>query len=269
VTGIAPGDRVLGLAKFGGYAEEICLPVRAVRRLPPSLDYQEAAALPVNYLTAWFCLFSMGNLQPGDRLLVHGGAGGVGVAAIQLALEHPVEIFSTVGSERKKRFLNELGVKHVINYKRIDFTDYIREQTNQEGVEVILDSVGADNLCRSYEILAPMGRLVSYGLSAAAPDEKKSRFQVFRAWWRTPRFTSLQLIGKNVGVFGFHLALLGTKEGLIQDAIDTLLHKVEVGTIRPVISATFQLSAEGVIQAHEYLHERRNMGKVILVRQGR
>jgi len=268
VTDLTAGDRVVGLARTGGYAHEICLPAQSVRPLPDSLSYREAAALPVNYLTAWFCLFSMGNLQPGERLLVHGGAGGVGIAAIQLALEHSVQIFSTVGSECKREFLRKFGLEHVINYNLTDFVEYVRDQTDGQGVEVILDAVGGSNLRRSYEILAPMGRLISYGLSAAAPAKRKKWTSVLAAWWKTPRFGPLDMIGRNVGVFGFHLALLGSKEWMVREAFDAILRKAEAGILTPVVSAEFPLSAEGAIQAHHYLHERRNIGKVVLVRQG-
>jgi NADPH:quinone reductase-like Zn-dependent oxidoreductase len=251
----------------GGYSEELCLPFSSVRKISANLDYSQAAALPVNYLTAWFSLFTMGNLQPGDRLLVHGGAGGVGMAAIQLALEHPVEIFTTVGSERKKEFLAKLGVDHVINYRKSEFVEYIRSKTDDEGVEVILDGVGGKTLSNSYLLLAPLGRLISYGLSSAVSSHRKNWLSLLKAWRRTPRFAPLDLIGRNVGVFGFHLALLGSKQSKVHEAFDAVLHKAETGRVSPVLAAQFPLSASGAIQAHQYLHDRRNIGKVVLARQ--
>jgi len=267
VSDLAETDRVVGLAKRGGYAEEICLPAESVRRLPENLSFSQAAALPVNYLTAWFCLFAMGNLGPGARLLIHGGTGGVGLAAVQLALEDSVQIFSTVGSERKKKFLQTAGVEHVINYNRTDFKQYVQEATHGEGIDVILDAVGGSNLRKSYEILAPMGRLISYGLSAAAPGKRKSWAKVLLAWWRTPRFGPLEMIGRNAGVFGFHLAHLGPRQSKAREALDAIVQKTEAGVLAPVVSAEFPLSADGAIQAHHYLHERRNIGKVLLIRQ--
>jgi NADPH:quinone reductase-like Zn-dependent oxidoreductase len=268
VEKLKTGDRVVGLTKSGGYAERICLPSESVKRLPRGFSFQKAAALPVNYLTAWFCLFPMGTLQPGDRLLIHGGTGGVGIAAVQLAQELAVKIFATVGSEHKKEYLERCGLKHAINYKSTDFIEYVRQHTDGQGVELVLDGVGGRNLRRSYEILAPMGRLISFGLSAAAPTKRKSWSRVLAAWWQTPWFRPLDMIGRNVGVFGFHLALLGSKQWMIQDAFKTLIDKVEGGILKPVISAEFPLCGEGAIQAHHYLHERRNIGKVLLIRQG-
>jgi len=262
------GDRVVGLAKLGGYAEAICLPAASVKRLPEHFSFRKAAALPVNYLTAWFCLFPMGTLRSGDRLLIHGGTGGVGIAAVQLAQELAVEIFATVGSERKREYLEMRGLKHVINYNSNDFTEYVRQHTDGQGVELVLDGVGGRNLRRSYELLVPMGRLISFGLSAAAPTKRKSWLRALAAWWRTPRFRPLDMIGRNVGVFGFHLAHLGSKQWMIHTALETLIDKVEEGILEPVISAEFPLSGEGAVQAHHYLHERRNIGKVLLIRQG-
>jgi len=231
------------------------------------MSYIEGATLPVNYLTAWFCLFNMGNLRPGERVLIHGGTGGVGIAAIQLAREQSVEIFTTVGSEEKFQFVRELGVEHPINYQTTDFVRHVLQNTNGEGADLVLDSVGGKTLKKSYQVLAPLGRLVSYGLSAALPKKRRNWLRVLNAWWTTPHFSPLEMIGRNVGVFGFHLALLASKERLAGEAFDSLIQKAREGIVSPIVSEVFPLSAKGAIQAHHYLHERRNIGKVLLVRE--
>lgn len=264
VTRFQPGDRVVALTRKGGYAEEVSVLDSAVTMLPGAIGYEQAAALPVNYLTAWFCLFSIGHLQPSERVLIHGGAGGVGIAAIQLAQTHKAELFATAGSEEKVKFLEGLGVEHAINYRSADFLDEIRALTEGRGVDLVLDPVGGETLRRSYRLLAPLGRVVCYGLSSALPGKRRNWIAALGAWWRTPRFNPLRLIGRNVGVFGFHLALLRHKQDQVAKAFDQILEMTTQGILCPVIAATFPLTAQGAIDAHRYLHERRNIGKVLL-----
>ena len=265
VSRFRPGDRVVALTRFGGYAEEVCTDESSAVSLPEGMGYETAAALPVNYLTAWFCLKQMGNLQAGERVLIQTAAGGVGTAAVQLALAAGGEVFATAGSEDKVAFLNALGAQHAINYRTADFTAEIRRLTDREGVDLVLDAVGGETLKKGYALLSPLGRLVSYGLSAAVPGSQRNRVRSLLAWWRTPRFSPIEMIGRNVGVFGFHLALLEGKYELVAAAFAKIIDDVAAGALTPVIARTFALDAEGAAAAHYYLHERRNIGKVLLV----
>ena len=266
VQGIRVGERVVALTRFGGYAESVCAPERMTMPIPDTLGWAEAAALPVNYLTAWFCINTMGHLQKGERVLVQIGAGGVGVAALQLALDAGAETFATTGSDTKVRFLEEMGVHHAINYNQEDFAAAVRQATGDSGLDLVLDGVGGKTLAKGYELLAPLGRVISYGLSSAVTGERPNRLRAALAWWRTPRFNPIEMIGRNVGVFGFHLGLLRGKEHVGAEAFARLLEMVEAGRLRPVVAATFPLDAEGAAAAHRYLHERRNIGKVLLTR---
>ena len=164
----------------------------------------------------------------------------------------------------KTNYLEKLGLAHAIDYNTTDFVDYVRENTGGEGVEVILDPVGGATLRKSYELLAPLGRVVSYGLSAAVSSKRRNWPRTLAAWLKTPRFGPLDMIGRNVGVFGFHLALLGSKESMVREAFDSIVRKTVAGPLAPVISAEFPLTAEGAIEAHHYLHDRRNIGKFLL-----
>lgn len=260
------GDRVVALTRFGGYAEQVCAAEDNALLLPPEIGFEEAAALPVNYLTAWICMITMGNLQEGERVLIHAAAGGVGTAAVQLARNIGAECFATAGSDEKVEFLRELGADHPINYNARDFVEEIHRTAGERPIDVILDGVGGRTLRRSYELLAPLGRLVSFGLSEAVVGPTRNFPRALLAWWRTPRFNPIDMIGRNTGVFGFHLAHLYGKHHVVAEAFAEIVRRVQAGELKPIIARTFPMSAGGAAAAHRYLHERRNIGKVLLVR---
>lgn len=266
VRDVEPGQPVVALTRFGGYAERACAPAGAAMRVPEGVRLEDAAALPVNYLTAWFCLHEMADLTRGERLLVQHGAGGVGVAAVQLARRAGAEIFATTSTDEKVEFLRDAGVDHPINYRTTDFTDVVRRVAGDRGLDVVLDSSGGRDLARAYELLGPLGRAVSYGLSSAVGSARRNPLRALWAWLRTPRFHPVDMIGRNVGVFGFHLALLEDKRDRVPGAFRQILDGVVDGSLAPRIARTFPLEAEGAAAAHRYLHERRNIGKVLLVR---
>lgn len=266
VVRFAPGRRVVALTRFGGYAETVCTPAAAAMEIPDGISFEEAAALPVNYLTAWFCLQQMAHLSAGERVLIQHGAGGVGIAAVQLARRVGAEIFATASTDAKVDFLRNSGVDYPINYRNSDFAEEVRRIAGNRGLDVVLDAEGGRRLARAYELLAPLGRLVSYGLSSAVSGARRNPFRALWAWLRTPRFHPVDLIGKNVGVFGFHLALLEAKSDLVPDALGQILTGVAEGSLVPRVARTFPLDAAGAAAAHRYLHERRNIGKVLLVR---
>jgi NADPH:quinone reductase-like Zn-dependent oxidoreductase len=267
VTLFSTGDRVAALISAGGYSDTVVVDDLAVKKIPPGISPEEAAAIPVNYLTAWFCLFNCGFLAKDDRVLIHTAAGGVGVAAVQLALDRGAEVFATAGSEAKLRFVEKMGVHLCVSNLQSNWADQIRHAAGPDGIDVVLDSVGGECLQRSYELLSPLGRLVSFGLSKAVSGPRRNWIKTALAWWKTPRFSPLDLIERNVAVSGFHLGLLGSKVEAVTDAFDQILSKVSAGILTPVVSETFPISAAGAAEAHHFMHARRNKGKVVLVRQ--
>lgn len=267
VTSFSVGDRVVALIPTGGYSDTVVADDLAVKKIPPGISPEEAAAIPVNYLTAWFCLFNFGFLAKDERVLIHTAAGGVGVAAVQLAIDRGAKVFATAGSEEKLRFVEKMGAEHCVSYLQSDWADQMRRISEPGGIDVVLDSVGGECLQRSYELLAPLGRLVSFGLSKAVSGPSRNWINTALAWWRTPRFSPLDLIERNVAVSGFHLGLLGSKVDAVTDAFDQILLKASAGILTPVVSETFPLSAAGAAEAHHFMHARRNKGKVVLVRQ--
>ena len=263
------GDRVVAIVRNGGYASEAVASAVASRPIPAGIGDVEAAAMPVNFLTAWFCLFEMGHLRSGERVLVHGGAGGCGSAAIQLAREAGATVYATAGSPEKVEFLRRLRVDRAIDYRNEEFDAVVRDETGGDGVDLVLDAVGGRTLDRGYRILAPLGRIVSYGLSDAVTGERRNLPRALLALWRTPRFSPQDMIGRNVGVWGFHLARLRGREDRIAAAMVEILERLEDGRISPTVATTFPLTAEGAASAHRFIHERRNIGKVVLVAPGR
>ena len=260
-AGLARGMRVAALTKFNGYAELVALPSLQVFPVPDGVSFEEAAAIPVNYLTAYHSMFQMGNLQPGDRILIHAAAGGVGIAAIQLAKARDLVIFGTAGSA-KQEYLRSIGVQHPIDYSKENFVEVVR-RVAPDGIELALDAVGGDYFARSQRCLGPGGRLVVYGFSAAVgADGKRNLFRVAKALMQTRRYHPLRLIDRNLAVIGVHLGRMKGREGLMKKEMAEILRLYEAGKIKPVIAQSFPL--EQAAEAHRFIHARKNIGKVLL-----
>ena len=255
------GDAVVATPHFNAYAEWVAVPARHVYRLPAGIRFEEGAAIPVNYLTAYHAMFTMGNLQPGDRILIHGAAGGVGIAAVQLARSRGFEIFGTAGPA-KQDFLRKIGVDHAIDNQKGDFVDVVR-RVAPGGIEMVMDPIGGKSFRRSYECLGPMGRLVLYGFSSAAgTDGKPNRLRSLQAFLQTPKFQPLELMSKNVSVIGVHLGRLQAKAEVLRSELAEIFRLYGEGKIKPVIAKTFTL--EQAADAHRLIQDRKNIGKVIL-----
>jgi synaptic vesicle membrane protein VAT-1 len=255
------GDAVAAYTKFNGYAEWVSVPGRNAYRLPAGMTFEDGAAVPVNYLTAYHSMFTMGNLQPGDRILVHNAAGGVGIAAVQLARTRGLVIFGTAGPA-KQEYLRKIGVDHAIDHEKSDFVDVIRKFA-ADGIEMVMDPIGGKSWSRSAECLGSMGRLVVYGFSAAAgPEGKKSLLRTSKAFLETPRFHPLKMMRSNMAVIGVHLGRLQSRGAVLRKEMDELFKLYAAGKIKPVISKTFPLT--GAAAAHKYIHDRKNIGKIIL-----
>ena len=263
VTSPRAGDRVVAMMlKGGGYAEKAVLPAAHAIPIPPAMSFEEAAALPVNYLTAHQAFHYMAGLRAGERVLIHAAAGGVGLAAIQLARLAGAETFGTA-SASKHQFLREQGLDHAIDYRAQDFEEEVRRLTNGEGVDVVLDAVGGSSYRKSYRLLRPGGRLVCFGMSAAVTGPGRS-LRALAAWWNTPSFNPLDLMRKNRAVMGVHLGALGPRgDALIRTWMEELYRLYAAGKIKPHIGKTFPLAEAA--QAHHFIHERQNVGKVLLI----
>ena len=196
------GGRVFALTRFGGYAESVTVPESQLFPMPAAMTFEQAAAIPVNYLTAVLMLRHFAAVRSGERVLVHAAAGGVGMAAIQLCRIAGAEVFGTA-SAGKHDALREAGVAHPIDYHHEDFEAAVARITDGRGVDVVLDATG--NFSKSYRCLAPLGRLVCFGLSNAAAGLQPTRLRAIASVLRLPWFHPIRLMNDNKAVIGVNL----------------------------------------------------------------
>lgn len=258
------GKKVLAMVRFGAYSDVVCVPeIQAVER-PAAMSDEEAAAIPVNYLTAWQLMFAMGSLKEGETVLIHSAGGGVGIAAIQLAKHRGAKIIGTA-SKGKHEYLKEIGVDHLIDYRNEDFEKRVGEITKGRGVELILDAVGGDSFKKGFRVLAPTGRLGMFGMSSAANSKKRSIIDLLRFVKDMPwfQFNPVALMNENKSVFGVNMGHMWDEAALIRSWLTELNALYEQGIIKPKVDATFTF--DEAAKAHHYIQDRRNLGKVVLV----
>jgi NADPH:quinone reductase-like Zn-dependent oxidoreductase len=261
-NGLRSGARVLALTRFGGYTDRLVVPHNQVAPLPAHLSFEQAAAIPVNYLTAWIMLVHLGNLRRGERVLIHAAGGGVGQAAVQIARWRGAEIIGTASASKHER-LRAAGVEHCIDYTRQDTAAEVDRITRGHGVDVALDALGGDSFRKSYRSLAPLGRLFMFGAASAAPGQKRSIWSALRVLAAMPRFRAIPLMNENRGVFGINLGHLWGEIELMRAMLTEILALTEKGVLTPVVDGTHSFAQAGA--AHARLQSRHSFGKVLLV----
>ena len=247
VEGRAVGDRVVALNAAGSHASKRVVPAIMTWTIPDGLDAARAATVPVAFGTAYECLFTAGHLEEGQTVLIHAGAGGVGMAAIQLAKRAGATVISTASSDEKLERLKALGLDHGINYASEGFVERTNELTDSRGVNVVLDSIGGQNLVDSVEVLAYRGTLVSVGLAGRAGSAIEAR----SLWTRNNALRGVFLGG----------AIL-EEYGRIHPLIGELLERVARGELKVEIDRSFPLADAAA--AHEYIESRRAFGRVVM-----
>ncbi|MGE5246294.1 MAG: synaptic vesicle VAT-1 family membrane protein [Betaproteobacteria bacterium] len=257
----APGARVAAMTHFGGYADRVVVPASSVLEIPPELSDAEAAALPVNYLTAFVALYRLANLTAGETVLIHGAGGGVGIAATQLARLRRASIIGTA-SPGKHAALRAFGVDHPVDYRRADFSHEVRRLTGGRGVDVALDPIGGRSFQTSYSLLAPLGRLVMYGVSAMVVGPRRSWWRAAQVLWHMPAFKPLSLMNGNRGVFGLNVGHLWDERKTLLPAMTMIVEEARARRLQPILARTFPL--EQAADAHRFLQSRSNIGKVVL-----
>jgi NADPH:quinone reductase-like Zn-dependent oxidoreductase len=267
VDSLGPGDRVLAGTRFGGHAELVTVPADQALPLPDGVSFEQGAAFPVNYGTAYAALVIMGGLKEGERVLIHAAAGGVGIAAIQIARTRGAEIFGTA-SPSKHDACREQGVDHPIDYRNLDFAEEVMRITGGEGVDVIIDAIGPSSFRKDYRILRQGGRLIMYGASEIQTGEGRDLLAVAKAIARMPLATmpwwkSVGAMNENKSVAGLNMLSWWDREGSLDRAVEPLMAGLESGELRPVVSESFAF--ERAADAHRFIAERRNVGKVVLV----
>jgi len=265
VEEFAVGDRVIAGTRFGGYAEQVAVDAGQALALPERFSFEQGAAFPVNYATAYAALVIMGGLKPGERVLIHAAAGGVGIAATQIARRIGAEILGTA-SASKHDAIRAQGVEHPIDYRSEDFAAAAMRATGGVGLDLVIDAVGPSSFRKDYSILRPGGRLVMFGVSEVQTGERRDLRAVLRGLARMPLATmpwwkSLEMISENKGVFGLNMLKWWDDEGLDR-ALDPLRDGLARGELSPVVDIGFGF--ERAAEAHRRLGERRNVGKVVL-----
>jgi NADPH:quinone reductase len=246
--GFAPGERVVALAiGGGGYAEQAAVPHEWVLPLDDEHSFEQGAALAMSFATALLCLRRLLRRSPGETLLVHGGAGGVGSAAIQLARHDGLRVLATAGSAERARHAREQGAERVVDRSREDFVAAVLEWTDGAGVHAVLDPLGGDVLERSLELVRPLGALAVLGEAGGA--------------W--PAVSIARLAGRNVGLHGFYLGRLARREPqILRDALSVLTKLWREQAIDPRVGCVFAL--EQAAEAHALIERREHLGKVVL-----
>jgi NADPH:quinone reductase-like Zn-dependent oxidoreductase len=260
VEGLEHGQRVLASTVFGGYASVVSVSERDCVVLPERLSFEQGAAIPVNYATAWAALVGYGNLQPGERVLIHSAGGGVGIAAAQIARRYGAKEIYGTASPYKHRRVEPLGTDFLLDYRQAT------KKGGVSGLDVILDPFAGASLRRSYEMLRPGGRLIAFGAGAIVAGGKRKPVRALRTLARTPRFSSIKLMSESKAVIGLNMLTLWRDRQTLEPWIDPLSELLEDGTIQPVMEAAFDFAEAGTAQ--EILTKRRNIGKVVLIPEG-
>ena len=256
------GKSVVALTRFGGQSELIAVNATQMFEKPDSLTFEQAAAIPVNYLTAYALIVVMGSLHLGESILIHNAGGGVGLAALDIAKKIGAQTFGTA-SPSKHQFLKERGLDHPIDYRGKDWLPELLKLTNGLGVDLVIDPIGGKHWKKSYAALRHTGRLGMFGVSAASANGLAGKLNLVKAAIQTPWFHPLALLNKNRGVFGLNLGHMWHEPEKVAVWMRDLIRGVDEGWLRPYVDRSF--SFEEVGQAHTYLEDRKNIGKVVLV----
>lgn len=249
----AVGQRVMAATQFGGYATRVAIPAGDVVALPDRLSFEQGAAVPVNYATAWTALLGYGSLRAGERVLIHAAAGGVGIAATQIARRAGAEIYGTASPGKHAA----LQVDHALDYTRDGWERGLPQ------FDLVLDALGGASFRRSYGLLGPGGRLIAYGASAVVSGEKRNLLSALGTVVRMPRFNLIKQMGESKAVIGLNLLTLWQAAGSLERWLAPLQEMLDDGTIEPVVAEAFPFERAG--DAHRMIVERRNVGKVVLV----
>ncbi|HET7521758.1 MAG TPA: NAD(P)H-quinone oxidoreductase [Bacillales bacterium] len=245
----SPGDRVFALLPGGGYAEYAVVPEEMAMPIPANFSFEEAAAVPEVFLTAYMNLFWLGRVKRGDTVLIHAGASGVGTAAIQLTREAGAASFITAGTEEKREFCKKLGASAAIDYKAGPFEPKVKEVTDGRGVDVILDFIGAPYWEQNLQSLAVDGRLIIVGMMGGMKVNGLNLGQLLRR--------RLQVIGT-----ALRSQPVGKKIALTREFAEFALPRFADGRLKPIIDSVWDW--QDADAAHKHMEDNKNTGKIVL-----
>lgn len=262
VDGSLMSKPVVAMTRFGGQSELVAVKASQMFEKPENLTFEQAAAIPVNYLTAYALMVVMGSLHQGESVLIHNAGGGVGLAALDIAKKIGAVTFGTA-SPSKHQFLKERGLDHPIDYRSQDWLPVLKDLTTGRGVDLVLDPIGGAHWRKSYAALRHTGRLGMFGVSTASATGFRGKLKLAKAALQMPRFHPLSLLSKNRGVFGLNLGHLWHEPEKVAVWMREILKGVKEGWIKPHVDRAFRFEEAGA--AHQYLEQRKNIGKVVLV----
>lgn len=256
------GKPVIALSRFNGHSSHVCVSLAQMVEKPASLSWEQGAAIPVVFLTAWQLLVIMGSLRKGDRVLIHNAGGGVGLAALDIARHIGAETIGTA-SPGKHAFLRERGLAHAINYRTGNWLDEVMCYTGGKGVELVIDPLGGDSWKKSYKALRSTGRLGMFGVSSVTDSGLAGKLKFLNVIRHLPLYNPISLMNDNKSVFGVNMGHLWHEADKIGGWLQELMAGVEAGWVRPHVDKTFRF--DEVAEAHRYIEGRGNTGKVILL----
>ena len=247
VKKLQPGDRVMAMVHYGGFAEEVVTPATDVFLIPDSMDYTAAAGFPIAYGTSHIGICDKLKLQAGETILIHGAAGGVGLTAVEIAKKMGATVIATAGGPEKLAVAKQYGADHLIDYRTEDIRARVKALTDGRGVEAVYDPVGGDVFTASLRATAQQGRILVVGFASGTVAPVPANI----------------LLVKNISVHGFYWGAHRILEpGLISKSFDELLSWYDAGELKPHISHTFDLADAS--KAMEMLTSRKSTGKVVL-----
>ena len=262
VSDFAVGDRVFGLPHFGGYSDTVVLPPAQLFHMPAQMSFEEAAALPVVYLTAHHMLLYTGSLRPGMKVLLHSAAGGVGLAAIDLLRAHGCVIYGTA-SPGKHELLRAQGVQHCID-SSTDVAAAVRALVGGDGkLDLVCNPIGGGTWSEDYRLLGPGGRLICYGVSTMASGRRRSLWAVLKFLFGLKWWNAIGLMNANKSVTGINMGAMFDRVDILRPQFEALLRMYDTGQIKPHVDRTFRFDEAAA--AHAYLHDRKARGKLLLV----
>jgi NADPH:quinone reductase-like Zn-dependent oxidoreductase len=256
------GKAVFALTHFGGQAELVAVPLAQVFEKPEQLNFEQCAAIPVNYLTAWALLVTMGGLKKDESVLIHNAGGGVGLAALDIAKHIGATTYGTA-SASKHGFLKARGLDQAIDYRNQDWLAVLMDLTGKRGVELVIDPLGGSSWKKSFRALRATGRMGVFGMSTASADGILGKVRALKAVMQSPRFNPLGLMSRNKGVFGLNLGHLWGEREKLSTWMKEILNGIDEGWIHPHVDRAFPF--DQVAEAHRYIEARKNIGKIVLV----
>jgi NADPH:quinone reductase-like Zn-dependent oxidoreductase len=255
VEGLQAGQRVVAPVRFNGYASKASARADGVVPLPDELSFEQGAAIPITYSTAWEALIRQANLHPGEKVLIHSAGGGVGIAATQIAKRTGAEVWGTA-SPGKHDAIRGFGVDHPIDYTRDGWERSVPK------LDVILDAIGGASFRRSYSLLRAGGRMVCFGASGVVSGERRNLAAAAKTALRMPRFNLIKQMSDSKSVIGLNLLSLWDELGSAERWRGPLQELLADGTIKPVVAEAFTF--DRAPDAHRFVSERKNIGKVVL-----